>query len=300
MGVSRLLCAVLLLAAAAVAGCGGLATHNDDGGNGAMGGGAESVPECARSDDCRLLAADCCAPCEPAEVAEYRAVPTDAWDELAAGCLSTQCTACPVAEQMSRTTPYFITVCVDGRCAAEDVRDTALGVCVADGDCHVRRGTDCCESCVRTDYVAVNARADAAGGFCRDGQAACSSACEAPVPSALTARCENGRCKLATYCPATPPPPGPCPGVDTTCDYGACCGGYLSVVCSASDPHWRVDYATTGACVWCDNVVAGGVCPNQCGDGATRCIDLSCGGAPVVHDCVDETWVEVMNYCERP
>jgi hypothetical protein len=90
---------------------------------------------------------------------------------------------------------YFIPACQNGQCTVTDIRQTALTECQSTGDCYLRAGAHCCESCSGTEVVALNRNASFINLVC-GGIALPCLACVPAIPPGYSASCAAGRCTV--------------------------------------------------------------------------------------------------------
>lgn len=206
------------LAALFVAACGGGSTPDIVGAN-AGGGGAAEAPSpfaCDGPGQCVIAPKGCCDDIPPT-LGSVQALNRSQVDAVRRpGCQDRACDA--VRE------PNLVALCQAGLCTKHDLRSDPLSGCSADGDCVLRAGTACCESCTpeASEMVAM-AKSTASwltSHLCGPGDC---DGCIPQVPAGVVAACIAGHCVATTNppCPDDLPAGGtPCAKEGSVCEYG--------------------------------------------------------------------------------
>jgi hypothetical protein len=165
-------------------------------------GGSPNMDACVSPLECVLVSTQCCGPCD-AGLESYTAVNVAALQDFqgAHACGNVACEPCPQPDPTTANRPYLTATCRNGACVPIDVRLEGTTECLTDGDCHLRGGVGCCESCAGEDagLVALSNEVRLAELVCGDEFPPC-LACEPVYPPGYAASCEVDRCIL-TYTP---------------------------------------------------------------------------------------------------
>jgi len=121
------------------------------GGSSASGG--ESSTACSEHADCTLASTACCSGCEPVAAGDLVAMNWAAFDQRPE--CDADCGACPQPSEAGLTGAYFLARCIEDNCRVVDVRDE-YAACTTSEDCLLRDGTQCCEDCDGSGYVALS------------------------------------------------------------------------------------------------------------------------------------------------
>ncbi|GMV18052.1 MAG: hypothetical protein HS104_25395 [Polyangiaceae bacterium] len=174
----------------------GGASSGGSGGTGAVSGsggagGSPSWTACKDPGTCQLLPTNCCGYCGPAPLSGFEAVnESHVQDYTAQTCADPQ--ACP--DCITFEEPNYLALCRNGTCTEVDLRLDALSACSGDGDCRLRYGAGCCESCGGMGLVALNKDAKLGAEVCSPFAGACPPCVPPPYPSTALAVCQAGHC----------------------------------------------------------------------------------------------------------
>lgn len=174
---------------------GGAGAVSGGGGSGNAGGlgGSAGWFACKDPGECLLYPTNCCGYCGPAALSGYEAVnQAHAKDYVASTCADP--VACP--DCITYEEPNYLALCRNGTCTEVDLRLDALSACGSDGDCQLRYGTDCCESCGGGALVAVSTKASLAAEVCSPFGGACPPCMPPPYPANAAAVCQAGHCAV--------------------------------------------------------------------------------------------------------
>jgi hypothetical protein len=160
-------------------------------------GGPVNLDQCDGAGTCAIVTSACCDGCGAEDVTTLVAVASGATEAYRAGlaCDDVECDACQSVTEAQLTSQYFGARCELGKCQLFDVRESALTNCASDGDCILRNGLSCCESCDGSGFVAIRADADIASIACPLSAQGC-TACDSVAPEGLSAVCSGGRCTV--------------------------------------------------------------------------------------------------------
>lgn len=153
------------------------------------------LEHCQNSADCVVQGAACCGGCEPVKAEDLRAI-SRAYAEVQT-CPGVQCGPCADHEGPPER-PYYGATCANQRCELVDVRETELGSCVADSDCRLRRGLECCECDSSGPWVAVANQPLAVANLLCGAPVSCDQTCDRTPPEDLQATCFEGRCVVSS------------------------------------------------------------------------------------------------------
>jgi len=163
--------------------------NTSSGGTGA----AAGYAQCSEPGTCTLLPANCCGYCGLAELSQFVAVELGHVQEASAELCPDpiDCPDCITIEE-----PNYLALCRGGACTAVDLRKDVLSACASDGDCQLRWGVGCCESCGGGGLVAVSNKVSFEAEACSTEPAPCPPCMPPPYPTTASAVCEAGHCSL--------------------------------------------------------------------------------------------------------
>ncbi len=184
------------------AGGSGGALGGTGGGNGGTGtGGTGNLPglagwkKCTEKGTCVLSPTNCCGYCDPnASIKGFEAINTKhASDYSNVVCADdVLCPDCVNAEN-----PNNLALCRAGICTGVDLRRDELSACKTQGDCRLRWGSRCCESCGEgkpDELIAYNKNANLEQEVCSPFAGACPPCAPPPIPSHFVPTCVQGHC----------------------------------------------------------------------------------------------------------
>jgi hypothetical protein len=159
-------------------------------------GGAPDMDACSRTSECMALEIGCCGSCEQGDDHAFVAINRryhEAFSQTRA-CTGITCGPCPEPDELTTTSQYFGSICLEGACTIVDIRKTAATECVTGSDCELRDGAACCNGCDGRGLVSVRPQA-----FfelvCADFDQGCPP-CVPNIPPEFVQQCIGGRCTV--------------------------------------------------------------------------------------------------------
>lgn len=152
---------------------------------------APSAAQCKLPDDCMLRVKGCCGPCQETALSQMEALTLKQHKAREKACVGVQL-RCSECKQPGYNANY-LTLCREGRCLAQDIREMEFSACKQDKDCRITSPA-CCNCYL--DPVAVSLQGDPAFHRWACPKNLHCGACEMPQYRGLKAVCQAGHCVL--------------------------------------------------------------------------------------------------------
>lgn len=165
------------------------------GGARGTGGYPESWFTCSDTRGCWLWHLGCCR-CNAERLEDALAVASEYIDDVHLDmCTGESAPACDAA--CPAVPPFIIAQCLDGRCAAVDIRDSDLTACRTPDDCRLRMDTSCCPCTgfAPPAVVAVSTLVDFQEAVCGNEPRACPECAGPALPPEYGVACVGGHCQ---------------------------------------------------------------------------------------------------------
>ena len=161
-------------------------------------GGAPNYDACTAPTDCVITGAGCCGICDGPDITARDLIAYNRkFEGQVLSCNLLPCAPCPEPAPGEGALQYFVPTCVQGQCAALDIRTSPVTACQSVMDCRLRHGTGCCEGCGgSSDIVSVRNDGSLEKLVCGDEPIGC-PACAPLPPQGMEAVCTAGRCDIA-------------------------------------------------------------------------------------------------------